>query len=124
MNSTFTLVQSGKLRALGTTGNKRDRSLPDVPTFAELGYPEFTAKVWFGLLVKEGTPPDTLKRLTDAAIAAHADPEIRKKLEAQGFDVVAQTGPQLKSEIREQTARWGRLVQASGWSVEDRGSTK
>ena len=49
------------------TGNKRDRSLPDVPTFAELGYPEFTAKVWFGLLVKEGTPADILKRLTDAA---------------------------------------------------------
>ena len=124
VNSTFTLVQSGKLRALGTTGDKRDRSLPDVPTFAELGYPEFTAKVWFGLLVKEGTPPDTLKRLTDAAIAAHADPEIRKKLEAQGFDVVAETGPQLKTGIREQTARWGRLVQASGWSVEDRGSTR
>ena len=95
-----------------------------MPTFAELGYPEFTAKVWFGLLVKEGTPADILKRLTDAAKAAHADPEIRSKLEAQGFDVVAQTGPQLKTDIKEQTARWGRLVQASGWSVEDRGSTK
>ena len=57
-------------------------------------------------------------------MAAHADPEIRNKLEAQGFDVVAQTGPQLKTEIREQTARWGRLVQASGLSAEDRGSTK
>ena len=49
---------AGKLKALGTPGAKRDRSMPDVPTFAELGYPEFTAKVWFGLLVKEGTPPD------------------------------------------------------------------
>ena len=51
------------------------RSLPDVPTFAELGYPEFTAKVWFGLLVKKGTPADIVKRYTDAAKAAHADPD-------------------------------------------------
>jgi tripartite-type tricarboxylate transporter receptor subunit TctC len=124
VNSTLTLVQSGKLKALGTTGPKRDHSMPDVPTFAELGYPEFTAKIWFGLLIKEGTPPDVLKRVTDAAIAAHADPEIRKKLEAQGFEVSAETGPQLKTEIKTQIARWGRLAQASGFTVEDRGSSK
>ena len=88
------------------------------------GYPDFTAKVWFGLLVKEGTPPDVVKRLTDAAKAAHADPAIRQKLEAQGFEVSAETGPQLKTEIKAQGARWGRLVKASGISVEDRGSTK
>ena len=58
VNTTCRIVQAGKLRALGITGAERDRSLPDVPTFAELGYPEFTARVWFGLLVKEGTPPD------------------------------------------------------------------
>jgi tripartite-type tricarboxylate transporter receptor subunit TctC len=124
VNSSLPHVRAGKLKALGTTGPKRDRSLPDVPTFAELGYPEFTAKVWFGLLVKEGTPPDTVKRLTEAAVAAHADPENRQKLEAQGFEVSGETGPQLKTEIKAQTARWGRLVAASGWSVEDRGSVK
>ncbi len=124
VNSSLQHVRAGTLKALATTGQKRDPSLPETPTFAELGYPEFTAKVWFGLLVKEGTPPDVLKRLTDAAVAAHADPDIRQKLEAQGFEVSAQTGPQLKTEIKEQTARWGRLVRASGWSVEDRGSTR
>jgi tripartite-type tricarboxylate transporter receptor subunit TctC len=98
--------------------------MPDVPTFAELGYPEFTAKVWFGLLVKEGVPADILKRLTDAAIAAHADPAIRQKLEAQGFDVSAETGPQLKTNIKEQGARWGRLVKASGITADDRGSVR
>jgi tripartite-type tricarboxylate transporter receptor subunit TctC len=124
VNSSLQHVRAGSLKALATTGQKRDSSLPDVPTFAELNYPEFTAKVWFGLLVKEGTPPDVLKRLSDAAIVAHADPDIRSKLEAQGFEVSAQTGPELKTEIKEQTVRWGRLVEASGWSVEDRGSTK
>jgi tripartite-type tricarboxylate transporter receptor subunit TctC len=122
VNSTLQHIQGGKLKAFGTTGPKRDRSLPDVPTFAELGYPEFTARVWFGLLIKDGAPPEMVKRLTEAAVAAHADPENRQKLEAQGFEVVAATGPQLKTDIKEQTVRWGKLVTASGWSVEDRGS--
>jgi tripartite-type tricarboxylate transporter receptor subunit TctC len=124
LNSTLPYLRTNKLKALATTGAKRDPALPNVPTFAELGYPEFTAKVWFGLLVKEGTPPDVLKRLADAAKAAHNDPDVRKKLEAQGFEISAETGPQLKTQIKEQIVRWGKLVKASGWSVQDRGATK
>jgi tripartite-type tricarboxylate transporter receptor subunit TctC len=124
VNSSLPHVRSGKLKALATTGPTRDHSLPEVPTFAELGYPEFTAKVWFGLLVKEGTPPEVIRRLTDAAKAAHADPAIKQKLETQGFVVSGETGPQLKADIKTQNLRWGRLVKASGFSVEDRGSTR
>jgi tripartite-type tricarboxylate transporter receptor subunit TctC len=124
VNSSLPHVRSGKLKALATTGPTRDRSMPQVPTFAELGYPEFTAKVWFGLLVKEGVPEDVFKRLTEAAKAAHADLAVKEKLEAQGFEVSGETGPQLKSEIKQQVERWGRLVKASGFSIEDRGSTQ
>ena len=124
VNSSLPHVRSGQLKALATTGPTRDRSMPDVPTFAELGYPEFTAKVWFGLLVKEGVPEDVFARLTDAAKAAHADPAVKEKLEAQGFDVSGETGGQLKVKIKEQVGRWGRLVKASGFSAEDRGSTR
>ena len=63
VNSSLPHVRSGKLKALATTGPIRDWSMPDVPTFAELGYPEFTAKVWFGLLVKEGVPDEVLSRM-------------------------------------------------------------
>ena len=124
VNSSLPHVRSGKLKALAATGPTRDRSMPQVPTFAELGYPDFTAKVWFGLLVKEGVPEDIFKRLTEAAKAAHADPAVKAKLEAQGFEVSGETGPQLKSEIKQQIERWGRLVKASGFSIEDRGSTQ
>jgi len=124
VNSSLPHVRSGKLKALATTGPTRDHSMPDVPTFAELGYPDFTAKVWFGLLIKKGTPPGVVKRLADAAKAAHADPAIKQKLEAQGFVVSGETGPQLMTEIKAQGVRWGRLVKASGFSVDDRGSTK
>ena len=87
------------------------------PTLAELGYSEFTAKVWFGLLVKEGVPEDVFKRLTEAAKAA-----VKEKLEAH--EVSGETGSQLKTEIKQQVERWGRLVKASGFSIEDRGSTQ
>lgn len=125
VNSSLPHVRSGKLKALATTGPVRDRSMPDVPTFAELGYPEFTAKVWFGLLVKKDTPPEIVKRYTDAAVKAHNDPAVKAKLESQGFEVSGLTGPdKLRDEIKKQTVRWGQLVKASGFSVEDRGSTK
>ena len=80
--------------------------------------------MWFGLLVKAGTPPDILARLTDAAKAAHDDPEVRKKLEVQGYEVTGETGPQLMTDIKAQQVRWNRLVKAAGFSSDDRGSTK
>jgi len=124
LNSTAPQHQTGKLRILAVTGPTRHKLLPDVPTFAELGYPEFTTRVWFGLLVKKGTPADLVKRYVEAAKIAHADPEVKSKLEAQGFDVVAETGPQLLPNIKEQIVRWGKLVKASNFSAEDRGSTR
>ena len=124
LNNTAPMHQAGKLRILAVAGPSRTTLLPDVPTFAELGYPEFTAKVWFGLLLKKGTPADIVERYTAAAMVAHADPDVRSKLEAQGFDVVAETGPQLLLNIKEQIVRWGKLVNASGFSAEDRGSTR
>jgi tripartite-type tricarboxylate transporter receptor subunit TctC len=124
VNSTLPQKRAGTLKVFAVTGPERDRAMPDVPTFAELGHPEFTARVWFGLLVKAGTPPDIVKRLTEAAKTAHADPEVRAKLEAQGYDVTAETGPQLLPNIKEQIVRWGKLVKASGFSAEDRGSTR
>jgi tripartite-type tricarboxylate transporter receptor subunit TctC len=124
LNSTAPQHQAGKLRILAVTGPTRHKLIPDVPTFAELGYPEFTARVWFGLLVKKGTSADTVKRYVEAAKVAHANPEVKSKLEAQGFDVVAETGPQLLPNIKEQIVRWGKLVKASNFSAEDRGSTR
>jgi tripartite-type tricarboxylate transporter receptor subunit TctC len=124
VNNSAPQVAAGKLKALGITSAERWPAMKDVPTFAELGLPELTTRVWFGLLVKAGTPPDVVARLTAAAKAAHEDPEIRKKLQAQGYEVTGETGPQLMTNIKEQQARWSRIVKAAGFSAEDRGSTK
>ena len=124
VNTSAPQYAAGMLKAFGITSSERWPAMKDVPTFAELGHPEFTTRVWFGLLVKAGTPPDIVARLTDAAKAAHNDPDVRSKLEAQGYEVTGETGPQLLPDIKTQIARWARIVKAAGFSSEDRGSTR
>jgi tripartite-type tricarboxylate transporter receptor subunit TctC len=119
LQSTLPFLNDGKLNAIAVTGHKRSRFLPDVPTFAELDYPEFTATVWFGLMLRGGTPPATVERLLAAAKAAHADPDVKAKLEAQGLDVSGETGPQFAADIRAKAARWAEIVQAAGFKADE-----
>ncbi len=118
MQSVLPHVRAGRLNAIASTSASRTRFLPDTPTFAELGHPDFTATVWFGLLVKTGTPPDAVAKLLDAAKAAHADPAVRAKLEPQGFDVSGLSGPEFTAGIKQQIERWRRIVEASGFRAD------
>jgi tripartite-type tricarboxylate transporter receptor subunit TctC len=111
-------ARTGTLRALVSSGSKRSALLPDLPTLADLGQADLTAVVWFGLLLRAGTPPEVVKRFEAAAIAAHADPAVRGKLEAQGFDVSGQTGVAFKQSIETQFERWAKIVKATGFSAE------
>ncbi len=110
--------RSGLLRALVGSGPKRSPLLPDVPTLADLGYADLTASAWFGLLLKTGTPADVVQRLEAAANAAHADPAVRAKLQAQGFEVSGLTGPAFKESIEVQFERWAKIVKATGFSAD------
>ena len=108
-------VLGGRLTGIAVTGANRWRQLPAVPTFAELGYPEFTAATWFGLVIRSATPPEIIARLTEAAKAAHADPALRDKLEKMGFDVSGQSGAEFAASLREGTERWAKVVKATGF---------
>jgi tripartite-type tricarboxylate transporter receptor subunit TctC len=110
--------RSGLLRALVSSGPKRSALLPDVPTLADMGLADFTATAWFGLLLKSGTPDEVVKRLEAAAIAAHADPAVKARLAAQGFDVSGQTGAAFKESIEVQFERWAKIVKATGFSAD------
>ncbi len=118
MQAALPLIADGKLNAIAVTSAARSRFLPNVPTFAELDHPEFTATIWFGLMVRAGTPPAVLTSLLNAAKAANADPGVKAKLEAQGFDMSGQTGPEFAADIKAQAERWARLVKAAGFKAD------
>ena len=118
LQSTMSLLKDKKLNAIAITSAERSRFLPNVPSFAELDQPDFTNNVWFGLMLRAGTPPAAVDTVLAAAKAAHADPGVAAKLEAQSFDVSGETGPAFAADIRSQAARWARLVVASGFHGE------
>ncbi|MCC6779386.1 MAG: tripartite tricarboxylate transporter substrate binding protein [Hyphomicrobiales bacterium] len=118
MQSSLPFVRDGKLVPLAVTDAQRSRFLPEVPTFVELGLPEFTTRIWFGLFLRAGTPPDIVGPLLAAVEAAHEDAGVRGKLEAQGFDLSGESGTALAADLRTQSARWARLIAASGYKAD------
>ena len=118
VQTTLPHIAAGKLKAIAVTSPAPSRHLPNVPTFAELGHPEFTTAVWFGLIVRAGTPPDVVASLLHAAKTAHANPDVKANLEAQGYDMSGQSGPEFASDIRAQTERWARLVKTAGFKAD------
>ncbi len=116
--ATLPHIKAGKLNAIAVTSAKRFRMIPDVPTFAELGHPDLTATIWFGLLIRASTPAPIRERLLKAAIAAHQDPAVKAKLEAMGFDVPGLTGKAFGDEITAQIERWRKLVVATGFKAD------
>jgi tripartite-type tricarboxylate transporter receptor subunit TctC len=79
-------VKSGKLRVIAAASAQRNRLLPDVPTFAELGYPKVAVSLWYGLLAPAGTPRAVIDRLNRETRKALEAADIREKLLAQGAE--------------------------------------
>jgi tripartite-type tricarboxylate transporter receptor subunit TctC len=103
-------VKAGKLRALAVSGAKRQPSVADVPTFAEAGYPDFDVSLWQGLLVPAGTPPDVVARLNAEVNKLLAMPDVRERLAELGAEAAGGTPEQFATLIRNEVARWGRLI--------------
>jgi len=111
-------IKSGKLRALGVTGPKREATLPDVPTIAEAGVPGYEASVWFGLEVPAGTPKGIIARLNEASTKGLSSPEFVKRMTELGFTIVGGTPEQASEMIKVEIQRWGPVVKASGAKAE------
>ncbi len=111
-------IKSGKLRAIATTGAKRDPSLPDLPTIAESGVPGYEAGVWFGLMAPTGTPKDIIAKLNAEIVKAAKGPDYIKKMNEQGYIVLASSAEQMGEMSRAEYARWGPIVKASGAKAE------
>jgi tripartite-type tricarboxylate transporter receptor subunit TctC len=111
-------IKSGKLRALATTGAKRDPALPDLPTVAEAGVKGYESGVWFGLSVPTGTPREIIMRLNAAAVQATKSPEFIKRMTDLGYNIMPGTPEQMERMLKEEIARWTPIVKASGAKVD------
>ena len=107
-------IKSGKLRALATTGAKRDATLPDLPTIAEAGVPGYESGVWFGLLVPAGTPRDIVAKLNTEAVKGTKSPEFVKRMTDLGYNIIGSTPEQMTEMLKTEVNTWGPIVKASG----------
>ena len=107
-------VKAGKLRALAVTSEKRSAAAPDVPTMAEAGYPGVVFNLWVGLLAPAGTPADVIARLNAETAKAAQLRDLRERLLGDGTEPYTTSASQMGSIIREETARWAKVVKAAG----------
>jgi tripartite-type tricarboxylate transporter receptor subunit TctC len=111
-------IKNGKMRALAVTSAKRADDLPQVPTIAESGYKGFDAVTWFGIAGPAKLPADVVARLNTEINKALKTPDLLKKLSDQGADVAGSTPEQFAKLIRDDIARWGKVVKESGAKVD------
>jgi tripartite-type tricarboxylate transporter receptor subunit TctC len=107
-------IDSGRVRALAVTTAKRSPELPNVPTLAELGYGQFEAPAWWAVLAPAKTPPDIIAKMNAAMNAVMQNPDVAKKLQAQGINVIGGTPETARVFIEKQVDIWGKVVKDYG----------
>ena len=107
-------VRAGKMKGVAVTGLKRSAAAPDVPSVAELGFPQLESLAWNGLLAPAGTPPAVISRLSAETVGAMRHPQTREALGRLGFDVVASSPEEFARWIGAESEKWARVIRASG----------
>ena len=103
-------VESGKLKALATTGARRSKFFPKVPTVAESGLPGYESVGWFGLLAPAHTPPEIVSKLNKAVVGIMAEKDVINHMAALGAEPAPQTPEQFGRYINADIAKWSKLV--------------
>jgi tripartite-type tricarboxylate transporter receptor subunit TctC len=118
LTSSIGYIKSGRLRALAITSATRYPELPDLPTMQEAGVPGYEATAWFGMLMPKGTPKSVVTHMNRVVNKALAEPDVKDKLAQQGAVASAWTPEQFGEFIHNEIAKWGKVVKASGATVE------
>lgn len=103
-------VKKGMIRALAITSSHRTSWLPDVPTFAELGYKDIDAQTFTGLFAPKGTPPDVVNRIHDVMLSVLHDPQVIDKFNAIGAETVAMQPGEFTEYLQHETDKWIPVV--------------
>jgi tripartite-type tricarboxylate transporter receptor subunit TctC len=107
-------IRSGKLRVLAAASPQRNRLLPEVPTFAELGHPKVAVSLWYGLLAPSGTPSSAINKLNSEVTKILQSPDVRERLQAQGAEPMPGTPQAFASFMQEEMAKWAPVVKQAG----------
>jgi tripartite-type tricarboxylate transporter receptor subunit TctC len=110
--------KAGKIRIVAVIGGKRQATLPDVPTFTELGLAGFEDLPYYGLFAPKGTPKAVLERYSAALAKVIALPEVNERLTAMGLTVGHMSAEQLASRERAYSQTWARIIKASGFQAQ------
>ena len=110
ISNVLPLVRAGKLRAFAVTSRKRSPQLPDLPTMEELGYPAFDATAWFGLQAPAGTPQPIVDKVYAETMKVMAQPDVRKKLEGLGLQLVGNTPAQFLDVVKRELPAWAKVI--------------
>lgn len=110
MSVALPFIKDGRTRALVVTGNKRTASLPDVPTFAEAGYPQFDGSTFTGLMAPAKTPPEVIARLSEEMAKILAEPQVKAKFAALGAEAVPMSVQAFTSYLEKEDATWIPLI--------------
>lgn len=118
MPSALPLVQEGKIKAIAVTSAQRSPAAPNIPTIAESGLPGFEATSWFALLGSPGMPRDVQMRINAETLKVMAMPDVKERLAKLGLEPNPGSPEALASLIQEETAKWAKVVKASGAKIE------
>jgi tripartite-type tricarboxylate transporter receptor subunit TctC len=113
------LAREGKLRVFAVTSLKRSGAAPDLPTMAESGFPGFEAVPWFGLMAPAGTPAAIVERLHRETVRVLALPDIRKKFDELGLDIVGSSPAEFASLIKAEIPQWAKVIREAGIKATD-----
>jgi tripartite-type tricarboxylate transporter receptor subunit TctC len=111
-------AKTGRIIVLGVTGSKRSSALPDVPTIAEAGLPEYEFVTWHGVLAPKGTPAAIVEGLNARLKDTLAAPEQTRFFEQMGFEVVASSPEDFAAHLKRESEKWGKVIKERHIRVE------
>lgn len=111
-------VKAGRLKALATTGAKRSKVAPELPTLAESGFPGFNVTSWYAFLVPGKTPAAIVRFLHDEAVKAVALSDVQQAMSRQGLEAETSSPQQLSERIKAETAMWAEVIKSAGIKAE------
>lgn len=108
------MIRDGRMKTFGVASFKRLDTLPDVPTIAEQGFPNFSAYVWFGLLAPAGTPKDVVQKLSDALRSVLTSEDVKERLRAEGAEPMVMPPAEFNQFLKNEAGAMAKLISSLG----------